>query len=59
MIIGKFRSSIKPFDKFYCTIKAWKQCSRSLQIAVVLHSGDVYVRRLAAFEKLLNEGLKI
>ena len=35
--------------KFHCTIKAWKQCARSLQIAVALLSRDVYIKRLATF----------
>ena len=45
--------------KFYITCtdirKAFKQRARSLQIAVALLSRDVYVRRLPAFEKLLDE----
>ena len=39
--------------------KAWKQCARGLQVAVALLSRDVYVRRLLAFEKLLDEGSEI
>ena len=40
-------------------MKACEQCACSLQIAVALLSDDVYVRRLAAFEKILDEGPEI
>ena len=59
VVIGKLTSPMKPFDQFYCTIKSWKQCAHRLQIAVVVLLGDVYVKRLAAFEKLLDEGSEI